>query len=42
MIGTESLDDFATLTKNTISMSKRYTKIILPALLVLLTITLFY
>ena len=42
LIGTESLDDFATLTKTTISMSKRYTKIILPALLVLLTITLFY
>jgi putative membrane protein len=42
LIGAESLDDFATLTKNTISLSKRYTKAIIPAFLLLLAITLFY
>jgi putative membrane protein len=42
LIGTQSIDDFATLTKTAILLSKRYTKIILPAILILLTITLFY
>ena len=42
LIGSESLDDFAALTKSTISISREYTKIILPALLILLTVTLFY
>jgi putative membrane protein len=42
LIGAESLDDFATLTKNTISMTKRYAKIMIPAFLALLAISLFY
>lgn len=42
LIGMQSLDDFASLTNSAISLSKRYTKMILPVILVLLTITLFY
>jgi predicted neutral ceramidase superfamily lipid hydrolase len=42
LIGTESLDDFAGLTKNAISLSKTYVTTIVPAILVLMGITLFY
>ncbi|MDA4113869.1 MAG: DUF2070 family protein [Thaumarchaeota archaeon] len=42
LIGTESLDDFAKLTKDAISLSKGYAKILLPAVLLLGAITLFY
>ena len=42
LIGAESLDDFATLTKNTIGITKRYTKVMIPVFLALLAITLFY
>lgn len=42
LVGDESLADFAELTSTTIALTKRYTKIIIPALLILLTITLFY
>jgi putative membrane protein len=42
LIGAGSLDDFATLTKSTISMTKRYAKVMIPAVLALLAISLFY
>jgi putative membrane protein len=42
LVGEEALDEFATLTKNSISMVKRYGKGMLPVFLLLLTITLFY
>ncbi len=42
LIGDESLNDFAALTSSAIAVTKSYTKVILPALLLLLTITLFY
>lgn len=42
LIGAESLDDFATLTKNAISMTKKYAKVLLLVLVLLLAITLFY
>jgi putative membrane protein len=42
LIGTESLDDFARLTKDAISLSKGYAKILLPVVLLLGAITLFY
>jgi putative membrane protein len=42
LIGTQSLDDFAELTKNAISVSRSYTKFLGPAILLLTAITLFY
>ncbi len=42
LIGTESLDDFAGLTKNAISLSKSYVRILVPAIVLLTAITLFY
>jgi putative membrane protein len=42
LIGSDSLDDFAGLTKTTISKAKRYSEVIIPATLLLLAITLFY
>jgi putative membrane protein len=42
LIGSDSLDDFAELTKITISKAKQYSEIIVPITLLLLTITLFY
>jgi putative membrane protein len=42
LIGARSLDDFAYLTGRTISMTKVYTKVSVPVVLVLLVITLFY
>jgi putative membrane protein len=42
LIGTGSLDDFAELTKNAISLSKSYVRILGPAILLLTAITLFY
>jgi len=41
LIGAASLDDFAALTKSTISLTKKYTQVIVPMLLLLLAITLF-
>ena len=41
LIGTASLDDFAALTKSTISLTKKYTQVMIPAFLLLLAITLF-
>ena len=42
MIGSESLDDFAGLTREAISVAKSYVKWIVPAVLLLTAITLFY
>jgi hypothetical protein len=42
LIGTESLDDFARLTKDAITLSKGYARILVPAILLLTAITLFY
>jgi predicted neutral ceramidase superfamily lipid hydrolase len=42
LIGTESLDDFAGLTKDAITLSKGYTRMLVPAILLLTAITLFY
>lgn len=42
LIGSESLDDFAAITKEAISFSKRFVKLAAPVLAVLLAITLFY
>jgi len=42
LIGTESLDDFAGLTKDAISLSRAYMKVVGPAILLLTAITLFY
>lgn len=42
LIGHESLDDFAGLTKNTISFAKSYLKVMIPVSFLLLAITLFY
>jgi putative membrane protein len=42
LIGSESLDDFAGLTREAIALSKTYVKVILPAVLLLTAITLFY
>jgi putative membrane protein len=42
LIGAESLDDFAGLTKNAISLSKSYVRIIAPTIVLLTAITLFY
>ena len=42
LIGTESLDDFAGLTKDAISLAKAYVKVVVPAILLLTAITLFY
>ena len=42
LIGTQSLDDFAELTKDAISLSRAYTKLLGPAILLLTAITLFY
>lgn len=42
LIGSESLDDFADLTKNAISTSRSYAKVLIPVILLLSAITLFY
>ena len=42
LIGHESLDDFAVLTKDAISSTTGYMKVMLPAIFVLFVITLFY
>lgn len=42
LIGHESLDDFAALTKNTISFAKSYVTLVIPVFLLLLGVTLFY
>jgi len=42
LIGHESLDDFAALTKKTASVAKDYVKTMVPALIILLAVTLFY
>ena len=42
LIGTESLDDFAELTKNAISLSRANVKVLGPIILLLAAITLFY
>jgi putative membrane protein len=42
LIGSESLDDFADLTKNAISISRSYAKALIPVILLLSAITLFY
>jgi putative membrane protein len=42
LIGTESLDDFAKLTKDAIALAKSYTRMLVPAILLLTAITLFY
>jgi putative membrane protein len=42
LIGSESLDDFADLTKNAISISRSYAKALIPVVLLLSAITLFY
>jgi putative membrane protein len=42
LIGIESLDDFARLTKDAVSLSKSYAKILFPMVLLLGAITLFY
>jgi putative membrane protein len=42
LIGHESIDDFAALTKNTVSFAKGYVKAVVPISLLLLAITLFY
>lgn len=42
LIGHESLDDFAGLTRNTASFAKAYVKAMIPISLLLLAITLFY
>jgi predicted neutral ceramidase superfamily lipid hydrolase len=42
LIGTESLNDFAGLTKNAISLARAYAKALIPAIVLLAAITLFY
>jgi putative membrane protein len=42
LIGHESLDDFAALTKDTVSFAKSYAKIVIPVSVLLLAVTLFY
>ena len=42
LIGTESLDDFARLTKDAVSLAKNYAKVLFPVVLLLGAITLFY
>lgn len=42
LIGHDSLDDFAALTSNAVSLSKNYAKIVVPVAMLLMVITLFY
>ena len=42
LIGQESLDDFASLTKESIDFARRYAKVMIPISLLLLVVTLFY
>jgi putative membrane protein len=42
LIGQESLDDFAALTSNAVSLAKSYAEIVVPVVLLFVVITLFY
>jgi predicted neutral ceramidase superfamily lipid hydrolase len=42
LIGRESLDDFATLTSNAVSIAKTYAEVVVPTIVLLISIILFY